>query len=171
MPTIKIIWSIKYLSNISWYKDILEELNSYANDELLTIEVYITRDKNEGRSMHTVDRKIDKENQEKEVVELLEGKVESSTIQLSTCSSSCARSPSVLSPFFDMTNIDVYFGRVDLSMALEDQSRIYESESQRKSLAVIGCGSRSFVDSIKYSCQTNRWKKNSPDIYCTTESY
>ncbi|KAI5959349.1 FRP1 [Candida theae] len=70
---------------------------------------------------------------------------------------------------------NIHYGRPDIGSIIQthsnDLSQQMSNDSAYKSLAVASCGPPFFTNLIKEQCQVARRVKNSPDVYCYTESF
>lgn len=80
---------------------------------------------------------------------------------------------------YDLTSkhitYNVYYGRPDIGSIIQSHTNELSlqmtNSSTYKSLAVASCGPPYFTNLIKEQCQVARRVKDSPDVYCYTESF
>lgn len=193
---VKIVWVIRHLENINWYKDILIRLTKYLESNRLSIDVYVTRSKpkiltykdvieessNTGPSKEFStenDKGISFEMSTFEVKEKLELNQKTSSKERiqdfeQTTDLTNSSNSNLTSIISDLSNIKVYYSRPTAASLISPRVNHLCEENMAgglRSLAVVGCGPKLLSHQIKEECQRNRWKKNAPDIYCYTERF
>lgn len=187
---IKIVWMIRDIRNIEWFKDILNQLAQYVEFGV-SIDVYVTQslagklichdivEQDPTKETYIKD-KTTKEITSKDITSTKEITTEdvSTTKErvqdLGETISSNSSGLSYEASIFDLSNINIHYRRPDVPSLIDEavSNMIAEDKSSSyKSLAVVGCGPDLLTNQMKEECQKNRWRKHSPDIYCHTEKF
>lgn len=160
---------IRNIQNIIWFKDILCQLAQYIKYGIVCIEVYVTQSLPGRLTCHDiVGQESTKEVFTKE--ETTKERVQDLDVTVSSNSSGLSYEYSSLG----LSNINIYYRRPNVFSLIKqrvDETMMEDKSGTYKSLAVVGCGPDLFTGQMKEECQRNRWRKNSPDIYCYTENY
>ncbi|KAK6896595.1 Ferric reductase transmembrane component 5 [Candida tropicalis] len=146
---IRFIWSIKKLDNLCWFEDELKALTGRC-----IIDIYVTQESKIESSSSDDDYQTS----------------ESDTSNLKDSVRPVSVSKSSINEITRQTSNDytIHYGRPDISSIIEMHStQLCPSQS----VSVCSCGAPSFTNSVKESCQKARKLKNSPDVYCYTESF
>ena len=72
------------------------------------------------------------------------------------------------------TPYNLYYGRPHIDHIIKQDAMNLVADDPKnihKSISVASCGPPAFTNMIKHECQTVRKMKNSPDVYCYTESF
>lgn len=175
---IKIIWMIREIENIVWFEDILSQLTQYVELGVVSIDIYVTQSQPGKLICDEIVEKQQEIGMKDEIRKERISKDISSTKErvqdLDETTSSNSSSISYTSSNIDLSKTSIHYRRPDVPsliketvsyMITEDKSSTY------KSLAVVGCGPDLLTNQMKEECQRNRWRKNSPDIYCHTEKF
>lgn len=175
---IKIIWMIRDIKNIVWFEDILSQLTQYVELGVVSIDIYVTQSQPGKLICHEIAEKQQGTFMKDEITKEITSKDKSSTKErvqdLDETISSNSSSINDNSPNVDFSHTSIHYRRPDVPSLIEETVSYMitkDKSSTYKSLAVVGCGPALLTKQMKEECQRNRWRKNSPDIYCHTEKY
>lgn len=175
---IKIIWMIREIENILWFEDILSQLTQYVELGVVSVDIYVTQSQPGKLICNEIVEKQPEIGMKDEIRKEKISKDISSTRErvkdLDETTSSDSSSISYTSSNIDLSKISIHHWRPDVPSLIKETVSYMITEdklSTYKSLAVVGCGPDLLTNQMKEECQRNRWRKNSPDIYCHTEKF
>ncbi|CAK9441097.1 uncharacterized protein LODBEIA_P49660 [Lodderomyces beijingensis] len=189
-PKIRFVWTIKHRRNIVWFKYILDEMIPYASQGKVIIDIYITQEyqiQTDGELFDhasTKSKLLQDSEYNLQIVEKSPSSSDSSTsnslppsnLTKNTSSANItepSRSPR-RNPDLSNEKYNVFSGRPDIAQILQGHASElinHDVTSSHRSLAVASCGPPKFANMVKEQCQVARRMKNSPDVYCYTESF
>lgn len=177
LSTVRIVWVCRRWANISWYMHIFDQLAIHLQEGRAFLDIYITQEEcspsdDEGYCVPTdsdmLPTKTPKNNSKTEEITYEKEVTESTSHGNSTFSS-------LDHVLFNenLEGVTKYYCRPDIESIVTNEATrlLIEPTKWYKSLAVCSCGPSNMTDYIKVVCQKNRKAKNSPDVYCYTESF
>ncbi|CCE87238.1 Piso0_005781 [Millerozyma farinosa CBS 7064] len=173
-PRIHIVWTVRYLKNIEWYRDILQQISAYSTTINIKIDFFITR---ESLSDDPKD-KSSKSPVEKSWSRDLSVDSDPSSISPETPAANIASitysRPDAAWMIRNHVESVYGMGAIDGSSTSGSSFIVEEARPQESfahAVAVVVCGPPALTTASKHECQRNLWRKNAPNIYCLTESY
>lgn len=146
---IRFIWSIKNLDNICWFEDELKAISGRCS-----IEIYVTQE---------TKIELSSSDEDYQILELetsnLKGQDKPATVHDNLVNEITR---------YASNEYNIYYGRPNIADIIQQHStQLCPSQS----VSVCSCGAPSFTNSVKELCQKARKIKDSPDVYCYTESF
>ncbi|WEJ97773.1 ferric-chelate reductase Frp1 [Yamadazyma tenuis] len=168
-PLIKLVWAIKKSANVCWFRFVLDELAQYCQEGLLSIDVYVTQEKDrelydisEGSSSESYSQ-YEPHPQEETDTNKSTDKEEDQGISVSQTGSSVT--------IYDVPNVKFHYSRPNIDGVIKHHVDHLKDGTNFRSMAVVSCGPLAFNHTIEKECQKQRWDMEAPDIYCYTESF
>lgn len=178
-----IVWTIKKLDNLRWYKHIFEGLKPYVEAGAAQVIINVTQ---------ATDSEINEFNNCDTVTTYTSSDRTSSYLDYGSPSKVHSRVGSDVgliekqtdekvnttefvtgtSSIYSTNSIRYEFKRPDIPALIGAEAQnLVTNNSRYKALAVVSCGPSAFSTMIKKECQKNRHVKGSPDIYCYNETF
>ena len=188
---VHIVWTIKKEDNIRWYKHLLEPIMKHVNEGRAVVSIYITQDQinekaqgisNDSGVMLSADEGFSRIQSSMKGSHNESSGYKNSTIEEITTevyqegSNSdlvleSSRTSTSLSSTYHYDLIQKHNGRPNLGEVIKTEADILSVKKIFRSLAVVSCGPKLFINTIKVECQQSRLRKDAPDVYCYTESF